>query len=245
MAHASELAEALLQSAAHHIRHPEMQRTGYYSRRIRHFRQVVAQLGVYEVRHSLCRCRLLHVAVYPAVVFKSLLEVHHLQHVVAFYIFGAHLNHHAAVRPLRASVARTHAVHHNLLLVGSGRNDEAARTHAEGINSSAVNLRHEAVLCRRQILASALLAVVLYLVYQLRRMLKSHTHRNALSLKLHSCGMKIAVDIACRMARGKDYRSAEGALRPTLLLHSLYAPFCRREQGLSSWSGNVLRRHIQ
>ena len=56
-----------------------MKRTGYQTRRITALRQVVTQTVVHEVGHALRWCRLLHVALLPALFLQYLLEIHHLE----------------------------------------------------------------------------------------------------------------------------------------------------------------------
>ena len=72
-----------------------------------------------------------------------------------------------------------HAVNHQLLWSGGGRNDEAARAHAEAIYAPTIHLGNKAVLGGREILAPAVLVVILYLVDELGWMLQAHTYGDA------------------------------------------------------------------
>lgn len=236
--HLAELLEALLQTLAHVLRHPEVKGRGYESGGIAALGQVVAQTVVHEVCHALRRSGLLHVALLPARTLQFFLEVHHAQRIVlvAAHVLGACLHDHARVGPLRATVAGAHAVNDELLLVGSSRNDEAAWTHAERVDAASVHLRHEAILGCRQILAASVARVILYLVNQLRRMLKAHTDGDALRLNLYLRLGEIAVDVACGVARGENDRSAEGLLGTRLQVYSLNA---HRLVALEQQSGHL------
>ena len=64
------------------------------------------------------------------------------------------------------------------------RHHESSRAHAEAIHAPAIYLSDKAVLGGREILASAVLVVILDLVDEVRRMLQAHTHGNALGFYL-------------------------------------------------------------
>ena len=160
--HLAEFLEAFLQTFAHVLRHPEVKGRRYESGGIAALGQVVAQAVVHEVCHALRRSGLLHVALLPARTLQFFLEMHHAQRIVlvAAHVLGACLYDHARVGPLRTAVAGAHAVDHELLLVGSRRNDETAGAHAERVDAASVHLRHEAVLGCRQILAASVARVI-------------------------------------------------------------------------------------
>ena len=107
----------------------------------------------------------------------------------------------------------THAVDNHLFLVGSGRNDHSTRTHAEGINPTAFDLGDKGIFCRRKVSPSPLTGVVLYLVYQFRRMLQTHANGNTLGLHLYATVSQIAVDITGRMTCSQDDRSEKNLMR--------------------------------
>ena len=69
--------ETFLQTLAHKRGHPEMERTADKARGITALGKVVAQTVVHKVGHALGRCRLLHIALLPALLLHDLLEMHH------------------------------------------------------------------------------------------------------------------------------------------------------------------------
>ena len=64
------------------------------------------------------------------------------------------------------------------------RYHETTRTHAEAIHAPSIHLSDKAVLGGREILASAILVVILDLVNEVRGMLQAYTHGNALGFYL-------------------------------------------------------------
>src|SRR5574344_578863 len=63
--------------------------------------------------------------------------------------------------------------------------------------------------------------MVLYLVYQLRRMLKSHTYRYTFGFYVNICRCKVLVNITCRVSGGKYYRSSESLFLSTIKIYRL------------------------
>ena len=183
------------------------------SRRIAAARQIVAESAVHEVGHSLCRGSLFSVALLPAVAFYLFLIVHDTQGIITFNVLWPHLNHHARVRPLTTAIAGTHAVDDNLFLVGSSRNNKAARTHAETIHATPVNLGNKAVFCCRKVFSTSLLRVILYLVYQHGRMFQTHANGYAFGLDFHLGICQITVHVASGMSRSQDNWSRKFLLR--------------------------------
>ena len=189
--------KALLQARSNSLWQPEVQRGRDQSRGIGATRQVKAQLAIDEICHALGRSRLFHVCLLPANPFQLLLIVHHTQHIVTLNILWTHFNYHSAITPLRSTICRTHAVHHDLLRASSSRNDKATRTHAETIDATPLHLSHKRILCGRKPLASTFLVMVLNLIYQLRRMLQSNTYGNTLCFYLYLYFRQIAVNVSC------------------------------------------------
>ena len=181
-----------------------MQRTGNHSRGIAALRQIKAHLAIHEIHHTLGGSCLFPVALQPAGALQLFLIFHEPQGTVASHILGVHLHHHAAVAPCRAAIGGRHSVDDNLLRTGSCRNDKASGTHAEGIDTTAVHLRDEGIFGCRQIVATAVSAMVLYLVYQLTGMFQAHTDGQPLCLNLNAGLVQIAIDIASRMSSSKN-----------------------------------------
>ena len=128
-------------------------------------------------------------------------------------------HHHARVAPFRSAVGRTHAVYHQLVGACGGRNDKTSGTHAERIHAATVHLGHKTVFRRRQIFALAVAVVILYAVYEFSRMLQSHAHSQSLGFYLYLSFRKISVDIACRMSRGENHRTAISLLLARREIH--------------------------
>ena len=206
---ASEGLKTLLQPMGDHLGQPEMQRTRDQSWCIRRLGQVIAQLMVNEIRHPLGRSCLLHITLLPTGPFQFFLEPHHLQGVVAFYILSPHLDHHTRIAPLGTTTGRTHAVDHNLFLVGGSGNHEPSRTHTERIHATPLYLCHHGIFGSRQILASALLRMILYLVDQMRWMFQSDAYGNSLCLDFNLCFRQISVNVSCRVTCGQNHRTTE------------------------------------
>ena len=202
-------------------RHPEMKGRGQQPRGIGTAGEVVAELAVDEVCHTLGRRGLAHIALLPAVCLHLLLIFHHPEGTVALDILGTKLNDHAAVGPLTATVARAHAVDHYLVRTGGSGNDESSRTHAEGIDTTTVNLGDEGILGGGKILSPTLLVVILYAVDQPGGMFETNTHGKSLCLDFDATVGEIAIDIAGGMSGGKDHRTAEHPLLTTLNTYGL------------------------
>lgn len=77
------------------------------------------------------------------------------------------LHHHTRIAPSRATIARTHTIDNQLFRPRSGRNDKATRTHTETIYAPAIHLGDITIFGGGQVLATSVLIVVLYLVYQM------------------------------------------------------------------------------
>ena len=72
-----------------------------------------------------------------------------------------------------------------------------------------IDLGDEIVFGSRQVFTTAQHAVILDLVDDALGVFKSHTHGNALGLEGDAAVMQHLVNVACRMARGQDNRTAE------------------------------------
>ena len=208
--------KALLQTFRNHFRQPEMQRTGDQSRSIGGLGQIIAKFTTHEIRHPLGRSRLLHISLLPTKSLQILLKRHNLKfwaYIITIFIFHivqvlwSYFNHHTRITPGSSPTGRTHAVHHNLFLIGCRRNHKTSRAHTEGIHTSSVNLSHHRILCSRQIFAPTLFRVILNLINQMRGMFQSHTNSNSLGLDLNLCLSQIAIDITCRMTCSQNHRT--------------------------------------
>ena len=221
--------KTLLQALHNERRKPKMQGTAHQSGGIRTFGQIIAQPTIHKVGHALCRCGLPHVALLPAEPFYMFLKAHHAQGIIASFgkglltILRFHLHHHATVAPCCAAVAGTHAVHHNLLFVGGGRNNKTARTHAETIDATALRLGHKRIFGCRKIAATTIFVVILNLVDKLAGVLQTHAHGYAFGFDFDVGIVQIAVDIACAVARSQNHRSAKRALCVVLQVMSFHA----------------------
>ena len=120
------------------------------------------------------------------------------------------LDNHTRVRPFRASIRGRHTINHHLIRAAGSRHDKASGTHTEGIDASLLHLRHEAVLRRRQVVATPLLAVVLDLINQLLRMLQADTDSQSLRLDRDTRGIEVTIDIPCGVAGRQDHRAHKG-----------------------------------
>lgn len=158
--------EALAQANGDMTGHPEMKGRGQQTGGVGTARKVVAEFSVDEISHALGGGGLLHVTLLPAVCLNFLLIFHHPEGTVARDVLGTQFDNHSAIGPLSATVGGTHAVDHYLTRTGGGGNDEPAGTHAEGIDSTTVNLGDEGILGGGKILPPTLLAVILYAVDQ-------------------------------------------------------------------------------
>ena len=138
------------------------------------------------------------------------------------YIFRMRLHHHARIAPCRTTIARTHTVDHKLFWTRSCRNHKTARTHTETIYAPAIHLGYKTVFGCRQILATTVLVVILYLIDDLRRMLQTDTHRNALRLNLYLGRSEIAIHVTGTMTSSQDHRSTIVFLRTRLQVDSLH-----------------------
>ena len=121
----------------------------------------------------------------PTGLFQLFLVTHHLKHIIALDIFRPQLHDHSTIAPSRSAIGRAHAIDHNLLFIGSSRNDKSARTHTERIYTTAVDLCYKRVFGSGKIFATPLFAVILNLIDELGRMLKTHTDSNAFWLYLN------------------------------------------------------------
>ena len=189
-----------------------MKRTGYKPRGITAARQIKTDLTVDEIHHPLGGCCLPHVALLPAETLQLFLILHQPQRTFAGNIFGVHLHHHTTIAPSRAATGWRHTVDHNLLRARGRRNNKATGTHTERINTTAIYLSDKGIFGCGQIIATAILIMILYLVNQLTGMLQTHTDGQALGLYLNTGLHQIAIDITSRMTRGEDDGTHESGM---------------------------------
>ena len=103
----------------------------------------------------------------------------------------------------RRAAAGRHAVDHRLRGVGHRRDDEAAGTHAEGVDAAPGLLADKRIGRRRKILAAPF-AVVLDGVDERLGVLDAHAHGEGLRLEPHAAARQQLVDVARRVSRGED-----------------------------------------
>ena len=202
--------KSLTEARGHHLWHPKMQWTGNQSWSIRGGRQLITQFPVYEVGHALGRSGLTLSSLLPTVMLQLFLPLHHAEDIIAGDVLRAHFHHHAAVRPPCATVTGTHTVDNHLFGTCGGRYHKSSRAHTERINSPAFYLCDKTILCCRKVFSPALPTVVLYLVYQLRRMFESDTHGNALRLNLYAGSRHRGRNV---LWRGRRDRAIPGSLQ--------------------------------
>ncbi len=128
-------------------------------------------------------------------------------------------HHHAGVAPRTVALGIAHAIDNELVGTAGSRYDGAARTHAEGIDAATVHLRDKRIFGGRQVLAPTLLAMVLNLVDEFRRMLQTDTHSDVLCLDLDALRIEITIDIAGAVSSRQDDRTHECLIATTNALH--------------------------
>ena len=151
-----------------------------------------------------------HIPLLPTKFLKLLLIMHYYEWIIRLSIgniLWSNLNNHTRVTPFASTIAWAHAINDNLFLTCCSRNDKATRTHTERIYSPTLNLGNERIFSSWKILTTPLLVMILYLIYELRRMLKTYTHGNTLCLDMYSCMSEITIYITRRMSCGKNHRT--------------------------------------